>query len=178
MRPSWKSCLASATDVAWAAVLLSLLGFFLGGTCTAKAQEPLPSFSGDCAPTVLTNRRALLVHEEDAGVWFHRAVVVCMTERLAVLPLFAERVRLLEQRLTISDERHTLMVRQVALAEEGEQAAVGALETAVRLRRRAEARAVRERSLRWLWAAVGVVLTGAAFALSVWGWEKAQEAVP
>jgi hypothetical protein len=176
MKRFWKNLAASASDIAWALVLTSITILFLTSTCTAKAQEDaLPSVEGECAPAVLVNRRAVLEHEGDAGIWFHRDVVLCMVERLRVLPLYVDRVRLLEQRLSLSDERHALMVRQVELAEAGEQAAVGALETAVGLQRRAESWAARERTLRWLWAGIGVVLTAAAVAFSVWVYNKTED---
>jgi len=173
MKSFWKNWRASASDVAWAVVLVTVTTLFLASTCTAKADaEPLPEVTGVCAPEVVEDRRVVLSHEGVAGVWFHRDIVLCTASRLRLLPLFADRVRLLEQRLTISDERHALMARQVALAEEGEQEAVGALEVSVGLARQAESRAARERLLRWLWASLGVVITGAVFALSVWGYHR------
>jgi len=91
-----------------------------------------------------------------------------MLQRLTVLPLYAERVRLLDQRLTISDERHALMQRQVQLAEEGEQEAVAVVEAAQRGQREATEEANFERSLRWVWFGVGVVVVVALEALAIW----------
>jgi hypothetical protein len=91
-----------------------------------------------------------------------------MLSRLQVLPLYADRVRLLEGRLTLQEERSALQERQVALAEEGEQEAVGALEAAVRGRREAE-----EEMDAWyrhpaLWAALGGAAVIILEVVAVW----------
>jgi len=175
MKHSWKSYAASASDVAWTLVLAILISLCTVSRCEA---DELPDVSGECAPEVEGTRRAIVVHEGVHGVWFERNVTLCMAGRLALLPLFANRIRLLEQRLQLGEERHELMVRQVAVAAEAEQRAVDALGAAVGLRREAESRAARERSLRWLWAAVGVFVTGSAFALSVWGYNRLESSSP
>lgn len=142
--------------------------FLCVATAHAQDDESLPDLQVQCAPELVENRRATLEHEGDAGVWFHAEVARCMLGQLTALPLYAERVRLLEQRLTLSDERHVLMLRQVALAEEGEQAAVSALEAAERGRRQAVEEASFERALRWVWFGVGVVVVVAVEALAIW----------
>lgn len=133
------------------------------------AQEaPLPAVGGTCASDTPEPRRARLTYGEAPGWWFHRDLAVCMIDRLEALPLYAERVRLLEQRLVLSDERAALQARQVALAEEGEQTAVDALEAAVRARRQAE-----EDRDAWFrhpafWAVLGAVIVVVLEAVAVW----------
>lgn len=152
-------------------ILLSLLFF----ASTVTAQDELPSVEGRCAPDVSEHRSLLLEHEQQAGMWFHMAVARCMLTRLQSLPLYAERVSLLEQRLELSDERTELLRRQVHLAEEGERQALSVLEASEKRARTAEERAERERKLRWLWFSVGVVMVGALGALSLWGWSELSE---
>jgi len=95
-----------------------------------------------------------------------------MGARLVALPLYAERVRLLEQRLELSDERDALQVRRVRLAGEEAQAASEALEAAVRSRRRAE-----EALDAWwrhpaLWFIVGAVVVVGLEVLAVWAFSE------
>jgi hypothetical protein len=91
-----------------------------------------------------------------------------MLGRLAALPEYAGRVRLLEGRLTLRDEGLALRDRQVALAEQEAETATGALEAAVRGRREAE-----EALDAWyrspiLWVVVGVVVTIALEVVAIW----------
>lgn len=142
----------SSHALAISAALVALL--FAAG---ARAQdEPLPDVSAPCAPSV-TSRRAVLEHDGEPGIWFQLDVARCMLGRLSALPLYAQRVTLLQGRLTLDDERSALVDREVSLAEEGEQQAVDALDAAIRARQRAEdARDAWYRSPA-LWFALGVV---------------------
>lgn len=143
---------------------------------SAMAQDDLlPDVSGLCAPDVTENRRSVLAHEDDRGVWFHLDVARCMLGRLESLPLYVERVHLLEERLQLSDERIVLLQRQVELAEEGERQALAVLETSESRARKAEERAERERSLRWVWFGVGVVVVIAIEALALWALSELSE---
>jgi hypothetical protein len=111
-------------------------------SATAFAQLPLtdlPDVDAPCAPQVASNRHAAVVNSGEPGVWFHRTVADCMLGRLQLLPAYASRIRLLEERLTISDDRHALQLRQVSLAEHTAQIAEDALEAAVRRASNAEA---------------------------------------
>jgi len=151
--------------------LLTIAAVLLANTCDACAQE-LPDISAECAPDVTTGRRATVLHEGQTGIWFHGDVARCMVGRLAALPLYAERVRLLDQRLQITGARDALRTRQVALAEEGEQRAVSALQAAVRARRSAE-----EALDAWwrhpgFWAAVGAVVVVGLEVLAVWAFSE------
>jgi len=140
---------------------------------TAFAQDSeLPDVSTRCAPEVVENRSTLLLHSEQQGMWFHMAVARCMLTRLQALPLYAERVSLLEQRLELGDERTALLRRQVELAEEGERQALAVLDASEGRARRAEERADRERTLRWVWFGVGVVVVVAIEALALWAWSE------
>ena len=137
------------------------LTYFAVLVCSSTAvAQPLPPVDLPCAPDISEpNRRASVTHQGQAGLWFHVDVARCMAERLSVLPLYAERVRLLEQSLQLRDERHQLALRQAEIAERGEQVAVAALETAERRAREAD-----ERASRWyrhpaLWFVLGVVVT-------------------
>jgi hypothetical protein len=121
-----------------------------------------------CAPEVTENRRAVIEQDGQAGVWFHVDVARCMLGRLAALPLYAQRVTLLEDRLRLGDERTVLLRRQVELAEQEAQEATGVVENATRLARTATESAQWERDLRWLWFGIGVVVVVALEALAIW----------
>lgn len=148
--------------------LIGAVAFIAVSTSRACAQDSLPSVEGDCAPEAPEPRRALVQHDETTGVWFRMEVARCMLSRLTVLPLYAQRIRLFDERLRIEDERHALMGRQVELAEESEQQAVGALEAAERARREAEEDRDFERSLRWVWFGVGAGVIVLLEALAIW----------
>lgn len=150
---------------------LALIGtalFIVVSASRACAQDALPSVEGDCAPDAPEPRRALIQHESEAGVWFRMEVARCMLGRLSVLPLYAQRIRLFDERLRIDDERHALMERQVELSDEAERQAVGALEAAERGRREAEEDRDFERSLRWVWFGIGAGLVVLLEALAIW----------
>jgi hypothetical protein len=157
--------------------LLLATSLLLSATAQAQDDEPLPDISGSCAPEVTENRGGRIDIEGLNARWFHPDVARCMVVRLGNLPRYSERVRLLEQRLTIADERHALMVRQVQLAEEGEQAAVGALEAGQRRAREAEEEANLERTLRWLWFGIGVVVVVAVEVLAVWIFSEVSDTI-
>jgi len=146
-----------------------ILAALLANSCDAFAQEPeLPPVTGQCAPEVSDLRRAGVEHEGQSGIWFHIDVARCMAGRLGALPLYAERVRLLDQQLQLTGERDALRVRQVALAEEGEERAVEALTAAVRRAREAE-----EDRDAWyrhpaFWAVLGAVIVVGLEALAIW----------
>jgi len=141
------------------------------GPCVAQGQD-LPSVSDlqlPCAPEVQEPRRLVLDQQGHHGVWLRLEVIQCMAERLAVLPLYAERVQLLQERLRHDDDRDDLRQRQVALAEEGERRATEALEAATRRAREADEAAAFERDLRWVWFGAGVVVTVALELLAFYG---------
>lgn len=129
----------------------------------ATAQDlPAPEqLESQCAPELDEGRRAALVHGGAPGLWFADPVARCMLARYALLPAFARHVRLLEQRIQLSDERDALRTREVALAAEEAQLARDALEAA--LHRAREAEEARDAWYRHpaLWTVVGVVLAGA-----------------
>jgi ElaB/YqjD/DUF883 family membrane-anchored ribosome-binding protein len=138
------------------------LTFFVVLACSsaAAAQPQLPPVDLPCAPDVPEpQRRSVMSHQGQAGLWFHVDVARCMAERLTVLPLYAERVRLLEQALELRDQRHELALRQVEVLEQSERIAVDALATAERRAREAEERASRWHRHPALWFIVGVAAT-------------------
>lgn len=130
-------------------------------SCQGQDRE-LPDVSSPCAPELSENRRAVLDHEGDSGIWFHLEVARCMLGRLKALPLYAQRVSLLEQRLQISDERTTLLRQHIELAEQGEKRAVGALDESERLRREAE-----EKLDAWFRHPVFLMGTGAVLVIAI-----------
>lgn len=151
------------SDASAAAAALVLFAALLGH-CTAHAQElpPPEAVESQCAPEVVQGRRVLITHQGEVGIWFQGAVARCMAQRLALLPQYARYTALLEQRLSIADERHGLQERATALAREEAAEARGQLETALRRAREAE-----ESRDAWyrsptLWFVVGVVVTSAA----------------
>lgn len=138
------------------------LTFFVVLACSsiAAAQPELPSVDFPCAPEIPEpERRAVISHQGQPGLWFHVDVARCMAERLTVLPLYAERVRLLEQALELRDHRHSLMLRQVDVLEQSERIAIDALATAERRARESEERASRWHRHPALWFIVGVAAT-------------------
>ena len=161
---------ALATDI----LACLLFGFVVWHGCEAHAQEEpeLPDISAPCAPEVTENRRAVVQHDGDAGVWFQLSLAQCMLGRLAALPRYAERVSLLEERLRVGDERTALLRRQVQLAEQEAERASASLEAAMRGQREAREEANTERSLRWVWFGVGVVVVVAVEALALWAWSE------
>lgn len=130
------------------------------------AQE-LPDVSAPCPDA---SRIVTMSNGDASGFWFPTTTGRCTLQRLQSLPLFVDRIRLLEQRLRLGDERTELLRRQVASAEASEQQAVEALESAERLARQAQERAAKERTLRWVWFGVGVVVVVAVEALAIWAW--------
>lgn len=151
--------------------------FLISATSTAASAQDLdlPSLEAPCAPETTENRSTVLSVNGSSGVWFHQAVARCILTRLQTLPLLITRVRLLEERLVISSERHTLRGRQVALAVDEASQARDALEAAIR-----EARAEREASQRWyrhpaFWLSVGVVITIGLEAVAIWAFSQLKE---
>jgi hypothetical protein len=173
-----KSCSRSsrARVCRWVAIVgwTLLIVWTVAPRCATAQESPdedtfvLPDIEAPCAPEVTENRRAVVVHGEDSGIWFHSDVARCLLGRLRLLPLLTQRVRLLDQRLTLSDERDALRTRQVALAGEEARIASDALEAAVRGRREAE-----EARDAWyrhpaLWFTVGVVATVVLQVVAIW----------
>lgn len=158
-------------SIDWGTSLLLTLAL-LGGGARAAAQEALPDVSEPCVPEVTEHRREVLAHNGVPGIWFRLEVAQCMLGRLAALPLYAERVTLLEERLSIGDHRTELLRRQVELAEQEAEEATGALETAEQRAREGQEEAQTERDLRWLWFGVGVVVIVALEALALWAFSE------
>ena len=153
---------------------LSLLvwGSSLLFTCTAWAQDPeLPTvleLSQQCAPEVQENRRAVVEHSGQPGLWFQREVARCLLNRVAVTVPLAERVYLLTQENERKDRRHEFQLEVTSQAEEGEQAAVGAVEAAVRGRREAEEERDAWYNSKGLWVGIGAVVTIILEVVAVW----------
>ena len=148
----------------WVAIALAVWSVFVLGRA-ASAQDAGPEL---CAPEITANRRAVLEHDGDAGIWFHVDVARCILGELAAAPEYRARVSLLEQRLELSVERDALQLRRVATAEEEAAAASGALESAERRAREAE-----ESRDAWyrhpaLWAAIGAVLVAIVGVGAIW----------
>lgn len=116
----------------------------------AAAQEapagalPLPELPAldlaqPCAPDVPEERRrALISRGSDAGVWFHLSLAQCMIGRLTVLPLYVDRVRLLEQRIEAQQRIEDTITTAELLSRQMADEAVAALTAAERGRREAE----------------------------------------
>lgn len=133
------------------------------------SEPELPDVSGACAPELTAPRRAVLEHEGYSGIWFRSELAKCMLGRLQALPEYASYAKLLERRLSLSDDRTALLRRQVSLAERQAEEAEGALQAAERGRRRAEEELSAWHRSRALWAAVGAVVAGALVALAAYG---------
>lgn len=149
-------------------LLAAIMGLWSDCAVAQEAMPALPDVRGPCAPEVTGNRRTTLVHDGVAGFWFHGEVGRCMLGRLDALPLYADHVHMLEQRLLIGEERTELLRRQVALAERGEARAVATVEAADR-----RARDAVERMNAWfrapeLWFAVGGIVGIGLVILGAW----------
>lgn len=145
-------------------LILSMLAW--GISSTALAQN-LPDVTGVCTPEV-THRRATVEHQGDPGVWFHRSVSLCMLSRLRALPLYADRVVLLEGQLSLSSERHALLVEAIEVGEDIERRYSSALTAATRRANSAERELGTWYRAPVLWALLGSVVTGAVVALSAY----------
>jgi hypothetical protein len=154
------------------ALILAIGAVLMFARPCAAQEAPSIDVTAPCAPEVSANRRAVLEHEGDGGVWFHMDVASCMLGRLSALPEYATYVRLLEERLSLSDRRDELRVFQVELAEKEAQTAAEALETAVRGRREAEESLGAWHRSRVLWFTVGVVATGLLVGLSAYAFNR------
>jgi len=159
-------------SIAWA-TSVAVLALILGGGARARAQDvELPDIEQPCAPEVTEHRREVLARDGVPGIWFRLEVAQCMLGRLAALPRYVERVRLLEGRLDISDHRTELLRRQVILAEQEAEQATGALTAAERQAREGQEAAQTERDLRWLWLGLGVVLVVVVEGLALWAFSQ------
>lgn len=138
----------------------------LSAASFVSAQD-LPDVS---APCPRASQITTLNNGDEPGFWFPSSTGRCTLQRMTTLSLFVNRIGLLEERLRIGDEQMALARRQIHLAEQGEQRAVEALESAERLARQARERADKERSLRWVWFGIGVVIVVAVEAVAIWAW--------
>lgn len=120
--------------------LNALLLIWVTNIASSALAQPLADWevAAPCAAEVVKNRRAVLAHDGDSGIWFHGAVARCMLGRLAALPEYAARLHLLEERLKLSDDRDLLRLEQTQLAAQEADAALNALQNAVRRARIAE----------------------------------------
>jgi hypothetical protein len=134
------------------ALILSILTTVTLVASMCRGQD-LPELSPCPSP------RPVALEHEGPGIWFERETARCMLGRLAALPFYVERVRLLDQRLTLAEARDGLQERRYAAAVEGEERAVEALEAAVRGQREAEEALDAWHRSPVLWFAVGVVAT-------------------
>lgn len=128
-------------------------------TSAVRAQDLQFVTEAPCAPEVVENRRAVIEHNGEAGIWFHLEVARCMAFRLSLLPEYEAQLRLLDDRLTLSTERDELQERQLEIAVEEAETARDVLETAVR-----DARRARKERDAWfrhpaLWVGAGVTIT-------------------
>jgi hypothetical protein len=145
-------------------ILLILWFSFVFAASYTKAQElPTPeSFEAPCAPDVPEElRRATIERNHAIGVWFHADLARCMLTRLQMLPAYARSLQLLEQRVTLSDERDQLRQREVSIATEQATVANNALEAAVRRAQAAEAERDAWYRAPLLWFVLGSLFLGA-----------------
>lgn len=121
----------------------------------ATAAEPVPSVQL-CAPGVHV-RRVQMNHHGKPGIWFDARVAKCMMAQLQTIDVLRAQVADYEVRTSMHDQLTLLVVRQRDLAVLESEKAVGALESAVRGRREAEAALNKPGRSRALWFALGVV---------------------
>lgn len=133
----------------------------------AHADDPLPDVEGVCAPEVSV-RRASVSHEGEPGIWFQMDVARCMLGRLAALPLYAQRVSLLEQRLQLSDERHLILRDALDIGASIETRYDLALQDAITRAREAEEAADKWYRSPTLWLVLGAVVGGALVGLGAY----------
>ena len=154
----------SLLERVWLFLLMLGVALFLGvaGPCATCSAQALELELEECAPSLTSNRRALLTNEGATGMWFHSEVANCIAARLRLLPDLVVHVSLLEDRLELAAQGDELRERQVGLAVEEAMVAQNALTAAIR-----RARAAEEDRDAWfrqplLWVSVGVVVTIAA----------------
>jgi len=142
-----------ATVVAWAPL--------------ARAQDapdaPEPVDMDCVAPEALEGPRRRATEQDGVvGFWFRRDVALHMICELRVAEQLRPRVRLLERQLEIRDAQVERLRQMYDLAAEGEERALGVVDTAQR-----DARRAREELDAWyrhpiLWTVVGIALGGFA----------------
>jgi len=98
--------------------------------------------AANCAHAQCPGSPVALQHEGADGVWFPLETSRCLlANELGFehqLPLLRQRVTLLDESLTLRDQQRALLKESLALAIEAEHRALSAVESAERLRRRAE----------------------------------------
>jgi hypothetical protein len=132
--------------------------------------QDLPDLEPCPTPQLVT-----VEHDGEPGLWFERETARCMLGRVAAVPEYAAAIRRFEQRLLASDERREFHVRRYELAVEGEERAVGALESAVRGRREAEEALGAWHRSRALWFALGALAAGVLVALTAYALDRVRE---
>jgi hypothetical protein len=149
----------------WLVYFVTVVLFFIVGSL-AKADDSLHLKVGiaglyvasPCAPQISeANRRAMVEYNGNTGYWFHSDVGKCMLQRLAVLPILEERLLLYEERIEKSDDLVKLHVQMLNLSNGAREEAEGALESAIREKRRAEEQLNHWTRSPWLWFSVGTV---------------------
>lgn len=147
----------------WALYITFLLGclFFSSITRADDLKINLSELRLDtpCAPEVPEPRRAKLSYEETDGYWFQEDIAKCMLARLSILPDLSVHLSLLEVRKNSTDDVISLQKETVRLANEAREEAQGALDSAIREKRRAEDRLNHWTRSPWLWFSVGVITT-------------------
>lgn len=159
----------------------TLVCFVWACSATALAQEPeapLPgpeAFYEVCAPDLLGRQRGgwfEMKLEDPAETfqarWFPAPIVHCLVQRLELLPLYAERIQLLEHRLELTELQLFKRAEIVDLARQEADAARNALDEAERLRREAEEDRDAWHRSPLLWAGVGVAAVIILEAIAIW----------
>ena len=110
----------------------------------------------DCAPEV-TLRRAEVVHQGNPGIWFDVRVARCMVGDLETLPLYRDRVRLLDEQLEIRSEQVDALREAVQAATEAGRRLDATLMQAESAAAQARAALHAWHRSPWLWFAIGAV---------------------
>jgi hypothetical protein len=127
-------------------------------TASARCEELAP----------VENRRAIIEHDGESGIWFRLDVARTMLADLEELPLIRLELESFAERLTIRDGQVERLRASVELAQEGERVAVEALQSALYAREET----VRAYDVWWrspaLWAVVGAVVAAGVVTLTAY----------
>jgi len=146
----------------WTMLSLSSLVSATSAAAQSRTSPDLPDVKAPCAPEVLEARRGVTTIAGQVVVWFQKDVATCMGQRLEALPLYADRVRLLESKLELEQQRSLLLQQTADLAVKAQLTAESALTKSEWLNKQLENKLDAWYRKPGLWFAFGAVATIAA----------------
>lgn len=124
-----------------------------------------------CAPEVPRGqRRAILKHRGEAGLWFDRRIAACIADDLAELRLDRLRISALEEMVAVEHERNVAYEQAIEHFDEAFGAQAVALSLSEQRNSALQRENTKKRRAGWLWGIVGVaggvLITSLALGLS------------